>query len=175
MNGVVPDIVTMGKPLGNGHPVAAVGTTREVADAFDDGVKYFNTFGGNPVSCAIGTAVLDIVRDDGLQEHARVVGDYFLDRLRDLQDIHPLIGDVRGHGLYLGVELVRDRGTKDPAPREALLLSERMKDRGVIVYPAGAHQNVLKLKPPMIFDTSHVDNFVETMHEILCGDEMQRG
>ena len=164
---VVPDIVTMGKPLGNGHPIAAVVTTREIADAFDDGVKYFNTFGGNPVSCAIGTTVLDIVQGDGLQEHARRVGASFLDSLEKLKGEHHLIGDVRGQGLYLGIELVRDRDTKEPADREALAISEDMKDLGVIVYPTGTHENVLKIKPPMVFDAGHVDLFVERLDQVL--------
>ena len=167
VQGVVPDIVTMGKPLGNGHPMAAVVTTREIADAFDDGVKYFNTFGGNPVSCAIGTTVLDIVEQDGLQAHAASVGDYFLTSLQELATRHELIGDVRGQGLYLGIELVRDRGTKEPAKPEALRISELMKERGVIVYPTGVLDNVLKLKPPMVFDREHVDLFVATLDAVL--------
>lgn len=163
--GVVPDIVTMGKPLGNGHPIAAVVTTREIADAFDTGMKYFNTFGGNPVSCAIGEAVLDIVQGDGLQEHAAETGAYFLAALRDLQQRHELIGDVRGQGLYLGVELVRDGMT--PAVAEAYAVAEAMKDRGVIVYPNGVHDNVLKLKPPMVFSREHADLFTETLETVL--------
>lgn len=170
--GVVPDIVTMGKPLGNGHPIAAVVTTREIADAFDDGVKYFNTFGGNPVSCAIGTAVLDIVERDGLQDRARVVGGYFLDSLHQLMSRHELIGDVRGHGLYLGIELVSNRDTKEPAVAEALQLSEQMKDHGIVVYPTGAFDNVLKLKPPMTFGKEHVDLFVETLDHVLANNPL---
>jgi 4-aminobutyrate aminotransferase-like enzyme len=165
--GVLPDIVTMGKPLGNGHPIAAVVTTREIADAFDDGVKYFNTFGGNPVSCAIGTTVLDIVQGDGLQDRAAEVGGYFLRSLEELRSRQELIGDVRGKGLYLGIELVRDRETKEPAAAEALAVSERMKDAGVVVYPTGAHDNVLKIKPPMIFGHQHVDLFVRTLDQVL--------
>jgi 4-aminobutyrate aminotransferase-like enzyme len=167
VQGVVPDIVTMGKPLGNGHPIAAVVTTREIADAFDDGVKYFNTFGGNPVSCAIGTTVLDIVQGDGLQQHAADVGEYFLGALRQLQTRHELIGDVRGQGLYLGIELVRDRDGKEPAATEALAVSERMKDAGVVVYPTGAHDNVLKIKPPMVFGTEHVEIFAGALDRVL--------
>jgi 4-aminobutyrate aminotransferase-like enzyme len=167
VQGVVPDIVTMGKPLGNGHPIAAVVTTREIADAFDDGVKYFNTFGGNPVSCAIGTTVLDIVEDDRLQENALAVGEYFLTALEKLQSAHPLIGDVRGQGLYLGIELVRDRTTLEPAATEALEISETMKDHGVIVYPTGVHDNVLKLKPPMVFSREDVDFFAATLDLVL--------
>jgi len=113
-HGVVPDIGTMGKPMGNGHPLAAVVTTRAVAEAFDTGMRYFNTFGGNPFSCDIGLAVLDEVERGGLQQRAAHIRRVFLERLRGLADRHPLIGDVRGSGLYLGVELVRDRTTKSP-------------------------------------------------------------
>jgi 4-aminobutyrate aminotransferase-like enzyme/Ser/Thr protein kinase RdoA (MazF antagonist) len=165
--GVVPDIVTMGKPLGNGHPIAAVVTTREIADAFDTGMKYFNTFGGNPVSCAIGQQVLEIVQRDGLQARAAEIGEYFLDVLTRLKDRHELIGDVRGQGLYLGVELVRDRASKEPAAAEALAISEAMKDRGVIAYPNGVHDNVLKIKPPMVFGREHVDLFAEALDAVL--------
>jgi len=167
INGVIPDIVTMGKPLGNGHPMAAVVTTREIADAFDDGVKYFNTFAGNPVSCAIGTTVLDIVESDGLQAHALDVGTYLLDALRDLKDRHELIGDVRGHGLYMGVELVRDRGTKEPATTEAKHLSELMKDNGILTYPTGVHDNVLKIKPPMVFGRAEADLYITVLDDLL--------
>lgn len=165
--GVVPDIVTMGKPLGNGHPLAAVVTTRAIADAFDTGMKYFNTFGGNPVSCAIGSTVLDIVRTDGLQEHAGQVGRYFADGLRALQGRHRLIGDVRAQGLYLGVELVRDRDSKEPATAEAFEVTELMKAEGVIVFPNGVFDNVLKIKPPMTFQRHHVDVYCSALDRVL--------
>lgn len=166
-HGVIPDIVTMGKPLGNGHPVAAVVTTREIADAFDDGVKYFNTFAGNPVSCAIGTAVLDIVEEDDLRGNALTVGRYLLRSLQELQGRHALIGDVRGHGLYVGIELVSDPLTKNPAAAAALAVSELMMQHGVIVYPTGARDNVLKIKPPMVFGLTEVDLFVSTLDLVL--------
>jgi 4-aminobutyrate aminotransferase-like enzyme len=169
---VVPDIVTMGKPLGNGHPIAAVVTTRAIADGFDTGMKYFNTFGGNPVSCAIGETVLDIVQGDGLQAHAAEIGAYFKSELESLKVKHPSIGDVRGHGLYLGVDLVTDQEKKTPAARQALLVTELMKDRGVVVFPNGIHDNVLKIKPPMVFDKTHVDIYVETLDEVLTLPEM---
>jgi 4-aminobutyrate aminotransferase-like enzyme len=165
--GVVPDIVTMGKPLGNGHPIAAVVTTREIADAFDDGVKYFNTFAGSPVSCAIGNAVMDIVQGDELQANALDVGSYLLDLLLGLKSQHELIGDVRGHGLYLGGEFVRNRETKEPAAAEAMSISERLKDHGIITYPNGIYDNVLKIKPPMIFNREHADLFTEVLGDIL--------
>ncbi|MFJ1767026.1 aminotransferase class III-fold pyridoxal phosphate-dependent enzyme [Amycolatopsis sp. NPDC088138] len=165
--GVVPDIVTMGKPIGNGHPLAAVVTTREIADEFDTGMKYFNTFGGNPVSCAIGLAVLDEIAEQGLQRHAAETGRHFKDVLDALAGRHELIGDVRGHGMYLGVELVRDRVTKEPAGAEALHVSELMKDEGVLVYPTGATGSVLKIKPPLTFTTEDADLFGATLDEVL--------
>jgi len=168
--GVVPDIVTMGKPIGNGHPLAAVVTTREIADEFDTGMKYFNTFGGNPVSCAIGLAVLDEIVEEGLQQHAAETGHHFKDVLEALAGRHELIGDVRGHGMYLGVELVRDRGTKEPAGAEALHVSELMKDEGVLVYPTGATGNVLKIKPPLTFTAEDADLFGTTLDEVLGCD-----
>jgi 4-aminobutyrate aminotransferase-like enzyme/Ser/Thr protein kinase RdoA (MazF antagonist) len=168
--GVVPDIVTMGKPIGNGHPMAAVVTTREIADAFDTGMRYFNTFGGNPVSCAIGTAVLDEISEQGLQAHAAETGRVLKDRLDELAGRHALIGDVRAHGMYLGLELVRDRATKEPAAQEALLISELMKDEGVLVYPTGAAENVLKIKPPLAFTATDADLFTEVLDEVLTRD-----
>ncbi|MER6529557.1 aminotransferase class III-fold pyridoxal phosphate-dependent enzyme [Streptomyces sp. NPDC001508] len=164
---VVPDIVTMGKPIGNGHPMAALVTTREIADAFDTGMKYFNTFGGNPVSCEIGLAVLDEIEERSLQQNAAAVGGRFLHRLRELAEQHEIIGDVRGRGLYLGIELVRDRTTREPAAAEAMEISERLKDEGVISYPTGVHDNVLKLKPPMTITDEDVDVFVTTLDGVL--------
>ncbi|MEV5967691.1 aminotransferase class III-fold pyridoxal phosphate-dependent enzyme [Kribbella sp. NPDC051952] len=166
--GVVPDIVTMGKPIGNGHPMAAVVTTREIADAFDTGMKYFNTFGGNPVSCAIGTAVLDEIAAENLQQHAETTGRELKRRLEELAGRHELIGDVRGHGMYLGLELVRDRATKEPAVQEALLVSELMKDEGVIVYPTGG--NTLKIKPPLTFTADDAELFTSVLDEVLTRD-----
>jgi 4-aminobutyrate aminotransferase-like enzyme len=165
--GVIPDVVTMGKPIGNGHPVAAVATTREVADAFDTGMKYFNTFGGNPVSCEVGLAVLDEIDNRSLQSHAAEVGEYLLGRLRSLQDLYPAIGDVRGRGLYIGVDLVSDRGEKTPDAQLARRVSEQMKDEGVIVTPTGTHENVLKIKPPMVFSRADADQFTVTLDLVL--------
>ena len=164
---VVPDIVTMGKPLGNGYPLAAVVTTREIADAFDNGMKYFNTFAGSPLACAIGEAVLDVVRDEELQAHAHRVGRHFRQRLVDLASRHEVIGDVRGYGLYLGVELVTDRSLKSPATTLAYRVCERLKDEGVITYPNGDLDNVLKIKPPMVFTEAHADCFVDTLDAVL--------
>ncbi len=164
---VVPDIVTLGKPIGNGHPLAAVVTTRAIADAFANGMEYFNTFGGNPVSCAIGMAVLDVIEDERLQEHAARVGARTLADLRALQAIHPLIGDVRGAGLFLGVELVRDRRTLAPAVDEAHAVCERLKSRGILISTDGPLHNVLKIKPPLVVSAEDLARFVYELDEAL--------
>ncbi|MBD3854086.1 MAG: aminotransferase class III-fold pyridoxal phosphate-dependent enzyme, partial [Acidobacteria bacterium] len=148
IQGVVPDIVTLGKPIGNGHPMAAVITTEEIAASFDTGMEYFNTFGGNPVSCAIGLAVLDVIEQEGLQQHALEIGTRILDGLRELQTRHPMIGDVRGLGLFIGVELVRNHETLEPADTEAERVIEEMKARGFLLSTDGPLHNVLKIKPP---------------------------
>jgi 4-aminobutyrate aminotransferase-like enzyme/Ser/Thr protein kinase RdoA (MazF antagonist) len=164
---VVPDIVVMGKPLGNGHPVAAVVTTREIADSFDNGMEFFSTFGGNNVSCAIGLAVLDVLRDERLQDHARGVGEQMLRSLRELAERHEIIGDVRGSGLFLGVELVRDRATLEPAGDEAAFVANRMRERGVLLGTDGPHHNVIKIRPPMPFTAENGELLVEVMDEVL--------
>ncbi|MFN2105653.1 MAG: aminotransferase class III-fold pyridoxal phosphate-dependent enzyme, partial [Candidatus Promineifilaceae bacterium] len=168
--GVVPDIVTMGKPIGNGHPLAAVATTRAIADAFANGMEYFNTFGGNPVSCAVGSAVLDVIEDEKLQENALRVGAHLLDGLRGLMDRHPLVGDVRGLGLFIGVELVRDRETLEPAAGEASYIVERMKEQGILLSIDGPLHNVLKLKPPIVFTKEDADFLVRTLDKVLAED-----
>jgi 4-aminobutyrate aminotransferase-like enzyme/Ser/Thr protein kinase RdoA (MazF antagonist) len=163
---VVPDIVTMGKPIANGHPMGAVVTTREIADSFANGMEYFNTFGGNPVSCAAGLAVLDVIREEGLQENARMTGEYLLAGLRDLATRHPWIGDVRGCGLFLGIELVRDRDTREPAAAEASQLVDRMKDLGVLLSTDGPLHNVIKIKPPMVFGRQDADMLLQKLSAI---------
>jgi 4-aminobutyrate aminotransferase-like enzyme len=168
--GVVPDIVTMGKPIGNGHPLGAVVTTPEIARAFANGMEYFNTYGGNPVSCAIGLAVLDVIRDEHLQDHALRVGAHLLSRLRAVMARHPLVGDVRGLGLFVGIELVRNRETLKPAGTEAGLVANRMRDRGILISTDGPFHNVLKIKPPMCFTESDADRLVATLDEILDED-----
>ncbi len=164
---VVPDIVVMGKPIGNGHPLSAVVTTREIADAFDNGMEFFATFGGNPVSCAIGMAVLDVVEQEGLQQHALELGRRFRQGLEALKQRHPLIGDVRGEGLFLGVELVRDRETLEPAAAEAAELIERMKRRGILLSVDGPLHNVLKIKPPLVLSLDDVDMTLRTLADEL--------
>jgi 4-aminobutyrate aminotransferase-like enzyme len=155
--GVVPDIVTLGKPIGNGHPLGAVVTTPAIAAEFNNGMEYFNTFGGNPVSCEVGMAVLDVIEHEGLQEHARVTGDHFLAVLRRLQERHRAIGDVRGRGLFLGIDLVVDRTTKEPATELASNVANTLRDSGVLVSTDGPHDNVIKIKPPMPFTAADAD------------------
>jgi 4-aminobutyrate aminotransferase-like enzyme len=168
--GVVPDIVTMGKPIGNGHPLAAVVTTRAIADSFANGMEYFNTFGGNPVSCAVGTAVLDVIEQEGLQANAWQAGNRLLEGLTALMERHPIIGNVRGLGLFVGIELVRDRETLEPAAWEASYIVERMKEQGILLSIDGPLHNVLKLKPPIVFDSANADFSVETLDKVLAED-----
>jgi 4-aminobutyrate aminotransferase-like enzyme len=148
---VVPDIVVLGKPIGNGHPIGAVVTTPEIAASFDNGMEFFSTFGGNTVSCAIGLEVLRLVFDERLQAHADEVGRHFLSRLRPLADDHALVGNVRGSGLFIGVELVRSRETLEPATTEASDVVNSLRDAGILIGTDGPHHNVLKIRPPMPF------------------------
>ena len=167
LQGVVPDIVTLGKPMGNGHPVAAVVTTKEIADSFANGMEYFNTFGGNPVSCAAARAVLAEVRDRGLQEHARRIGDRLLGELRRLAAHWPVVGDVRGRGLFLGIEFVRDPATREPFPEACAYVVNRAREMGVLASADGPNHNVLKIKPPLVFGEAESDRLVETLETVL--------
>ena len=171
--GVVPDIVTMGKPIGNGHPIGAVVTTPEIARAFANGMEYFNTFGGNPVACAAGLAVLRVMEDERLQENARTVGAHLLDGLRELVSRHPVAGDARGLGLFLGLELVRDRATREPAGDEAAYVVNRMRDHGILLSTDGPSHNVLKVKPPLCFTRGDADHLVETLDLVLSADTLR--
>lgn len=164
----VPDIVTMGKPIGNGHPMSCVITTREVAESFmSSGMEYFNTFGGNPVSCAIGLAVLDVIEKEDLQGNALRVGGYLTQLLDNLKEKHPLVGDVRGHGLFVGVELVRDKKQRTPATAEAQDVIYRLKEQRILLSADGPHRNVLKFKPPMCFSREDADLAVGKIDQIL--------
>lgn len=169
-HGVTPDIVVMGKPIGNGHPIGAVVTTPAIAAAFDNGMEFFSTFGGNPVSSAIGLAVLEVVQAEGLPAHARAVGERLLTGLRPLITAHPLVGDVRGSGLFLGVELVRDRETLTPADQAASHLVNRLRARGILLGTDGPYHNVIKIRPPMPFDHADADLLVTALAEALHDD-----
>ena len=166
--GVIPDIVTLGKPIGNGHPLAAVITRPEIADAFNTGMEYFNTFGGNPVSCAIGLAVLEVIRNENLAANATHVGGLIKQGLESLQQKHLLIGDVRGMGLFLGAELVRDRNTLEPATEEANSIVEALKHRGILLSTDGPLDNVLKIKPPMCITSDDADFFIGALDKALA-------
>jgi 4-aminobutyrate aminotransferase-like enzyme len=165
LQNVTPDIVVLGKPIGNGFPLAAVITTPEIAASFDNGMEFFSTFGGNPVACAAGLAVLDVLEEERLQENAHLVGDYLLNRLRAVK--HELIGDVRGMGLFLGIELVRDRVTLEPASTEAERIVNRLRERGILTGTDGPHHNVIKLRPPLCFTKQDADRFVDVFEEVL--------
>lgn len=166
-HGVVPDIVTLGKPIGNGHPLGAVITTPEIARRFRNGMEYFNTFAGNPVSSAVGVAVLDVMRDERLLAHAATVGAVLRAGLVELMNRHPCIGDVRGRGLFLGVDLVTDRKTKEPATAHCAEVVEAMKRRGILLSSDGPHDNVLKIKPPMVISAADCERVVEALDECL--------
>ncbi len=170
LHDVVPDIVTIGKPIGNGHPLAAVVCTPKVAEAFANGMEYFNTFGGNPVSCAIGREVLQVIADEGLQENARSTGEYLKAGLRDFQKRFPMIGDVRGQGLFLGFELVDE--SLQPLGDQAGYLANRMRDLGILMSTDGRDHNVLKIKPPAVFSRTNADELLSRLETVFGEDAM---
>ncbi|HET9572464.1 MAG TPA: aminotransferase class III-fold pyridoxal phosphate-dependent enzyme [Methyloceanibacter sp.] len=165
-HGVEPDIVTMGKPMGNGFPVGGVVTRPEILEAFCETTGYFNTFGGNPVAAAAGLAVLEVIEDEGLVENANKIGGYFRAGLRDIAVRHPSIGDVRGAGLFIGIEFSLP-GTTDPDVAAASYAINALKERGVLIGAAGAYGNVLKVRPPLCFSRDNADLFVETLDAVL--------
>ncbi|QRE28994.1 aminotransferase class III-fold pyridoxal phosphate-dependent enzyme [Flavobacterium psychrophilum] len=164
---VIPDIVVLGKPIGNGHPLAAVIVTNEIADAFNNGLEYFNTFGGNPVSMAAGLAVLNVIQEEEMQAHAKEVGNYLIDGLNTLMQKHTIISDVRGHGLFIGAEMVKDRTTMEPAITEIDIVVEKMKEKGYLLSTDGPLHNVLKIKPPMPFSKQNATEMVQLLDVIL--------
>jgi 4-aminobutyrate aminotransferase-like enzyme/Ser/Thr protein kinase RdoA (MazF antagonist) len=170
LQGVEPDIVVMGKPIGNGHPMGAVVVTEEIAEAFNNGLEYFNTFGGNPVSMSTGLAVMEVIRDEKMQAHALEVGEYLMQGMRKLMDDFPIISDVRGHGLFIGVELVKDRVSKEPAVPEIDSIVELMKERGFLLSTDGPYHNILKIKPPLPFNKQNADELCQHLREVLQGN-----
>ena len=160
---VIPDIVTLGKSMGNGHPIAAVVTTKEIADKLFDIVS--EHYENNPVSCSIGNEVLNIIEDEDLQKNALEVGSYLITQLRTLD--HPLIGDIRGIGLFVGIELIKNKELLSPATSDASYLVNRMKDHGILMSTDGPENNVLKIKPPMIFNHENADELVYNLSSIL--------
>src|SRR4030095_194180 len=160
---VVPDIVTIGKPIGNGHPLGVVVTTQEIADAFNNGMEYFNTFGGNPVSCAVGWEVLKVIKEEGLQQNAKVVGNHLKSGLKRMMDTFEIIG----------IELVKDRETKEPATEQASYFANRMRDKGILMSTDGPFNNVLKIKPPLVFSQSNADFLLDSISKVLDEDYMK--
>lgn len=165
--GVVPDLVTLGKPMGNGHPLAGVIGRRDLLEPFTREHMYFNTFGGNPVSAAVGMAVLDVLEKEGLIAHARDVGDYTRGRLAELGRRHGIIGDVRGSGLFFAVEMVSDRVARTPATAQTRRIVNMMRERGVLLSRIGPHDNILKIRPPMPFAREHADLLVDSLDGVL--------
>lgn len=164
--GVVPDMVILGKPMGNGHPMGAVVCTEEIADSFSKGVEFFSSFGGNPVSCAIGLSVLEVIEEENLQENAKTVGEYYKSLFNKLQVLYPSIGDVRGSGLFLGVELVKP-GTKNPDTELAAWIKNELRNRNILISTDGPNDNVLKTKPPLCFSKANAREVVENISEVL--------
>jgi 4-aminobutyrate aminotransferase-like enzyme len=164
---VIPDIVTLGKPIGNGLSMAAVVTTPAIVASLTKDTEFFSTTGGNPVSCAVGLAVLDVLEQEGLQAHAARVGATLRAQIEKLAAQHPLIGDVRGAGLFIGVELVRDRSTLEPAAKETAAVANRMRELGVLVGVEGSCANVLKIRPPLVFDENHALQFTDALDRAL--------
>jgi 4-aminobutyrate aminotransferase-like enzyme/Ser/Thr protein kinase RdoA (MazF antagonist) len=167
--GVVPDIVTLGKPIGNGHPLAAVITTKEIADSFNNGMEFFSTTGGNSVSCAVGMAVLNIIEEENLQENALTVGNYIISRIKDLKEQYQIIGDIRGSGLFLGIEMIEDLKSLSPAISKTEIIVEEMKNRGVLI---GNAKNTLKIKPPMVFTIENAEFFIQTLEKVLIDKKL---
>lgn len=171
LHNVIPDIVTIGKPIGNGHPLAAVVCTREIADSFANGMEYFNTFGGNPVSCAIGNEVLSVINREKLQENALQVGEFLKRKLWELSKEFPIIGDVRGQGLFLGFELVDE--AKNPLTQKTSYLADRMKDYGILLSVDGRDNNVIKIKPPLVFSIENATELLMRLEKVLNEDFMK--
>ena len=166
-HGVVPDFVTIGKPAGNGHPIGIVITRPEILDHFTKSAPFFSTFGGNNVSCAAGLAVLDVIKDEALVENSKTTGAYLKSRLLELKKKHNIIGDMRGTGLALGVELVRDHNTREPAATETARLVNLVCDEGVLLGSEGVHGNILKIRPPIVFQQFHADIVVAALDNAL--------
>jgi len=165
---VVPDLVTLGKPMGNGHPLAGVVGKASLVDHFCEQAMYFNTFGGNPVSCAVGLAVLEVIENEGLVAHAHAVGAYVREGLERLGQKHDTIGDIRGRGLFFGAELVKDRTTHEPAPEYTRRIVNALRENGVLVSATGRHDNILKIRPPMPFTTDNADLLLTTLDTALA-------
>ena len=166
-HGVVPDIVTLGKPMGNGHPIAAVVTTKEIANVFNNGMEYFNSFGGNPVSCSVGNAVLEVIENEQLQKHSQDVGKYFLNSLNFIKKIHPnLISEVRGRGLFIGIDFIKNL-KNEPNKRLASFIINKLRNQGILLSTDGPYHNVIKIKPPLPFNKEDSDFVTQELDQVL--------
>ncbi|WP_347936173.1 aminotransferase class III-fold pyridoxal phosphate-dependent enzyme [Amylibacter sp. IMCC11727] len=165
--GITPDVVTIGKPMGNGHPIAGVVTRADIMHTFRTAFRYFNTFGGNPVSCAAAMAVMDVIENEGLMAQAEDVGTYAKSMLQELANTHETIGDVRGKGLFFGAELVSDKSTKTPATEYILRVIEELKNRGILLNKIGVHYNTLKIRPNLQFTRANADHLIDTLDAVL--------
>ena len=165
--GITPDLMVLGKPMGNGHPLSAVLCRPDIGNGFRDNSMYFNTFGGNPVSCAVGQAVLDVLEDEKLIENTQIVGQYIQSEFGRLANKFDLIGDVRGAGLFAGIELVTDRANRTPASDEASRVVNRMKEEGVLISRIGVNENILKIRPPLCFSQDNAKLFIETLSSVM--------
>jgi 4-aminobutyrate aminotransferase-like enzyme len=172
-HGVTPDIATMGKPMGNGYPVSAIVTSGEVIDAFRQHSHYFNTFAGTPVACAAAQAVLDIIEEQKLQAHALETGKYLLDGLKTLAANQPMIGDIRGSGMFIGIDLVKDRGSREPATVETGRAVNLLRENGVLIGSTGQYDNVLKIRPPMVFSRQNADFLLEKLSAALSAASIE--
>tara|TARA_B100000073_G_scaffold225842_1_gene188271 strand:- start:322 stop:855 length:534 start_codon:yes stop_codon:yes gene_type:complete len=167
MSSVKPDIITLGKSIGNGHPLSVTITRKDIADMFNNGMEYFNSFGGNPVSCEVGQAVLDVIKDEGLQNNALEVGSYLFQGLLNLKNNYDIIGDVRGRGLFLGVELIKESNQMIPASEEAKKAINLMRDRNILLSTDGPENNVIKIKPPLVFNRKNADYLLDSFDSVL--------
>jgi 4-aminobutyrate aminotransferase and related aminotransferases len=169
---IVPDIVTLGKPMGNGHPMAAVVTTEKIANTFNNGMEYFNSFGGNPVSCAVGNAVLDVIEKDDLQNNAKVVGDYFLKKLRNIKKKFPnYISKISGKGLFIGIDLIINGNFLLPNPKLATKLINNLRLKGILLSTDGPYNNVIKIKPPLVFNKDNVNFVCSEIDKFLINED----
>ena len=164
---IIPDIVTLGKSIGNGHPLSVVVTSEDLSNEFNNGMEYFNSFGGNPVSCAIGHAVLKVIEEEELQKNAFRVGNELKTLLNEVKSVHDIIGDVRGKGLFLGIEIIRDLETLEPDKQVTHKIVNEMRSRKILLSSDGPDHNVIKVKPPMVFSSSNALFLVETLDKVL--------
>ncbi len=166
-HGVSPDMVTIGKPMGNGYPMAGIVMRPQVIAEFGPRARYFNTFAGNPVAAAAGKAVLDTIHIEGLQKNALEVGHYLRDGLRKLAERYSAIGDVRGAGLFIGVEIVSDRVARTPDARLTTRIVNGLRERRVLISASGPNANILKIRPPLVFQKEHADLLLDKLQDVL--------